>query len=59
MKKQLQGISLLLFGMIWMMFSIIAPWIPIIEGVLSELAPFIGMGFGIIGLIFSFSKEKE
>lgn len=57
MKKQLQGISFILFGIILIMFSMIDPWIPIFEDALTHLTPWIGVLCGIIGLIFSFTKE--
>ena len=31
MKAQLRGIALLLFGILLMLFSIVDPWIPIID----------------------------
>ncbi len=31
MKKQMQGIGLMLFGIIMMLFSMINPWIPIFD----------------------------
>lgn len=31
MKKQLQGISLILFGIIMMMFSALDPWVPVFD----------------------------
>ena len=58
MKKQLQGISFILFGIILIMFSMLDPWIPIFEDALTHLIPWIGILCGIIGLVFSFSKEE-
>ena len=58
MKKQLQGISFILFGIILMLFAMIDhPLTPIFDDELSVLAPWIGVLCGIVGLVFSFSKE--
>lgn len=57
MKKQLQGISLILFGFLMMLFSMLDPWIPILGDALTILVPWIGVFCGIVGLVFSFSKE--
>ena len=57
MKNQLKGISLILFGIIWMMFSMLNPWVPILDSMLSEFAPFIGLACGLAGVILAFKKE--
>ena len=59
MKKQLQGISLILFGLMLMMFLMIDPWLPIVDDGLTEVAFWVGLIFGIVGLVFSFKKDKE
>ena len=56
MKKQMQGIGLMLFGIIMMLFPMINPWIPIFDD-LSSFALWIGVLCGIVGLVFIFSKE--
>lgn len=58
MKKQLQGISLILFGIILMIFSLIDPWVPIIDDLLTPIALWGGVVSGVVGLIFSFQKDK-
>ena len=58
MKNQLRGISLALLGIIWMMFSMLDPWIPILGDALSVLSPFIGLLCGIIGVIIAFINEN-
>ena len=57
MKKQLQGISLILFGILLMIFSMVDPWLPIIDDSLTPIAFWAGMLCGIAGLVFSFKKE--
>ena len=58
MKNQLKGISLILLGIIWMMFSMLNPWVPILDSLLSEFAPFIGLACGVIGVMFAFKNEE-
>ena len=57
MKKQLQGISFILFGILLMMITTIDPWVPIIEDVFTSITLWVGLISGIIGIIFSFMKE--
>ena len=56
MKKQLQGISLILFGIILEIFAVIDPWVPIFESVLTVVAVWAGVICGIVGLVFSLKK---
>lgn len=58
MKNQLKGISLALLGIIWMMFTMIDPWIPILDDTLTEFAPLIGLACGIAGVVFAFKNEE-
>lgn len=55
MKKQLQGINFILFGIMLMMFARIDPWIPFV-GSLSFIALWAGLVSGIVGVIFSLKK---
>ena len=59
MKKQLQGIALILFGILLMLVALIDPWIPVIEDIGSNIILLIGLASGIVGLIFTFKKEKN
>lgn len=59
MKKQLQGISLILFGIMLMLFSMFDPWMPIFDDGLTKPAFWLGFVFGVIGLVYSFKKDKE
>ncbi len=56
MKKQLQGISLILFGILLILFSMVNPWLPIVGGIPAFLAFWIGLASGIAGLVFSFRR---
>lgn len=58
MKTQLKGIALLLFGNLLMLFSIVDPWIPVID-VPSLLAWPSGLACGVVGLVFVFKKERD
>ena len=58
MKNQLKGICLILFGIIWMMFSMLNPWVPIFDSLLSEVAPFIGLACGVVGVMSAFKNEE-
>ena len=57
MKKQLQGISFILFGILLMMITTIDLWVPIIEDVFTSITLWVGLISGIVGIIFSFMKE--
>lgn len=57
MKKQLQGISFILFGILLMLITTIDPWVPIIEDVFTSITLWVGLISGIVGIIFSFMKE--
>lgn len=58
MKKQLQGIALILFGILLMLVALIDPWIPIIDDLGSDIVLWLGVAAGIAGLVFTFKKEK-
>lgn len=58
MKKQLQGIALILFGILLMLVAFIDPWIPIIDDLGSDIVLWLGVASGIAGLVFTFKKEK-
>ena len=58
MKTQLKGIALLLFGILLMLFSIVDPWIPIID-VPALLAWPSGPACGAAGLVLALKKEKD
>ena len=58
MKNQLKGISLGILGIIFMMFSMLDPWVPIVDSFVAEISPFIGLACGIVGVIFTFKSEE-
>ncbi|MGI6180889.1 MAG: hypothetical protein ACOYIE_02285 [Agathobaculum sp.] len=57
MKKQLQGIGMILFGMLLLWFSEIDPWVPIVEG-LGTVSLWGGLVAGIIGVVLLFRKDN-
>lgn len=60
MKKQLQGISLILFGILLMLFCVLDPWIPIVDDILNNtLFLWGGLVSGIIGLFFVFTDKVD
>lgn len=58
MEKKLQGITLILFGIMLLFISMHSPWIPIIGTDHTDLALWIGIILGIVGLVFVFRKER-
>ena len=54
MKKQLQGISLILFAAV--LYAMIDPWIPIISDIPTDLVAVCALVVGIVGLVWSFKK---
>jgi len=58
MKKQLQGISLILFGILLILVAMVDPWIPIVDGVSSPIFLIAGIVLGIVGVFLSFKSEK-
>lgn len=57
MKKQLQGIALILFGILLAVFALFDPWIPIIGSYIADFANYASLAVGIIGLVLMFKKE--
>ncbi len=57
MKKQLQGISFILFGILLALFAIVDPWIPILDDILGTVSGYACLIFGIIGLILALRKD--
>ena len=58
MEKKLQGITLILFGIMLLLISMHSPLIPIIGTDHTDLALWIGIILGIVGLVFVFRKER-
>ncbi len=59
MNRQLKGIALILFGIFLFIYSIIDPYIPPFEDVLSKI--FFGVGFilGIVGLVIALKNDSN
>jgi len=64
MRKQLQGIGLILFGMLLVMISVVnANWVRMMDwriaAVFSWVLIWLGLIVGIIGLVFLFQNDKS
>ena len=60
MKKQIQGLALILFGILLMLLAIVDPYIiPIIGDIGSDIIIWIALVLGIIGVALNFIKTKE
>ena len=60
MKKQIQGLALILFGILLMLLAIVNPYIiPIIGDIGSDIIIWIALALGIIGVALNFIKTKE
>ena len=57
MKNQLQGIALILFAGVLMLYAPLSPWIPVIDTIPSNLISLVGLAFAIAGLVRCFKKE--
>ena len=57
MRRQLQGISLLLFGILLALFALVNPWIPIIDDLLGTFSGYASIICGIIGVILALKKD--
>ncbi|MBD5084269.1 MAG: hypothetical protein HDT33_04185 [Clostridiales bacterium] len=58
MRKQLQGIAFILFGMLLVLIAMLDPWVPILDGAVQPLLLLLGLVMGIVGLALSLSKDK-
>ena len=63
MRKQLQGIVFVLFGMLLVLIGVVNKnWVPMmaweIAGVFSFILLWLGLAMGIVGLVFSLSKDN-
>lgn len=59
-KKQSQGIALILFGILLILFGVTNDtWIPIIDGLFYPALPWLGLILGIVGLAFCLSKDNS
>lgn len=51
MKHSLAGISLILFGILLVLFSLADPWVPVLGTLLTPIALWAGLACGIAGLV--------
>lgn len=58
MKRQLQGIALILFGILLAVFALFNPWLPIVGSYIADFANYASVIVGVLGLFFVFKKEK-
>ena len=58
MKKKVQGISLILFGILLECFALFNPVIPIIDLYVAQFSNFAGILVGVVGLIMVFKSDK-
>ena len=57
MEKKLQGIALILFGIMVLLISTLAPWIRVIGINYSDVGLWISILSGVTGLVFVFKEE--
>lgn len=58
MKNQMQGIALILFGILLACFALFDPIIPIVDLYVAPFANFAGVLVGIVGLVMVFRPDK-
>lgn len=58
MNKQLQGIALILFGILWMLAAVVSPWVPVIDDI-TYPAFILGLSAGIAGLVFVSKSQRN
>lgn len=59
MKKQLQGISLILFAAVLMLYAMIDPWIPIISDIPTDLLLSVPWSLALWGLCGLSKRETD
>ena len=57
MEKKLQGIALILFGILLVLAAMLGSWIPVIGVNHTDVGVWVGVSCGIAGLVFVFKKE--
>ena len=58
MKNQMQGIALILFGILLACFALFNPIISIVDLYVAPFANFAGVLVGIVGLVMVFRPDK-
>lgn len=51
MNHPLAGISLILFGILLVLFSLADPWVPVLGTLLTPIALWAGLACGVAGLV--------
>ena len=59
MRKPLQGIAFILFGMLLVLIAVFEPWLPILGSALQPILLLLGLAMGIAGLALSLSKDRS
>lgn len=54
----MQGIALILFAGMLMLYAPLSPWLPIIDSLPSDFISLVGLAFAIAGLVRCFKKES-
>ncbi len=58
MENQVQGIALILFAGMLILYAPLSPWLPIIDSLPSDFISLVGLAFAIAGLVQCFQKES-
>lgn len=58
MEQKLQGIALILFGILLLIISNLSPWVPFIGTSYSDVGVWAGLILGVVGLVFVFRKNS-
>ena len=59
MRKQLQGIGCILFGMLLSLIAMVDPWVPGFGGASQWLLLLLGLMMGIVGLVLLFQNDHS
>ncbi|MEI3383526.1 MAG: hypothetical protein V8R21_08005 [Dysosmobacter sp.] len=54
----MQGIALILFAGMLMLYAPLSPWLPILGSLPSDFISLVGLAFAIAGLVRCFKKES-
>lgn len=57
MRRQLQGIAMILFGMSCLLWGLYDPWLPLMGDILTESAPWLGLFFAVAGVVTVFRGD--
>ncbi|MBD5099315.1 MAG: hypothetical protein HDT35_07225 [Clostridiales bacterium] len=59
MKKQVQGIGFILFGMLLTLIAVVDPWVPGLGGASQWILLLLALVMGIVGLAFLFQRDNS